>query len=220
MSVSLALLLTAGVLIACGVYLVLERTLSRIVLGFVLVGNGVNLLFIIAAGEPGNPPFEGSGDPEGMTDPLPFATVLTAIVISLAITAFGMALASRPAQISRCRPRPSGPRPPPSRRAAQRRHCRSACSHRRAAPRWARPSPAPRTSRRTPRRPPRATNRSRPAARAAAARGGAGKSPAAGSRARTSRPTDPARPTAHRTRRVVPPPPRGPGPPPRPTPRP
>src|SRR5699024_12732246 len=56
-----------------GVYLVLERTLSRIVLGFVLVGNGVNLLFIIAAGEAGNPPFEGSGDPEGMTDPLPFA---------------------------------------------------------------------------------------------------------------------------------------------------
>src|SRR5699024_4013569 len=99
MSVSLALLLTAGVLIACGVYLVLERTLSRIVLGFVLVGNGVNLLFIIAAGEPGNPPFEGSGDPEGMTDPLPFAMVLTAIVISLGITAFGMALAYRAWQL-------------------------------------------------------------------------------------------------------------------------
>lgn len=99
MSVSLALLLTAGVLVACGVYLVLERTLTRIVLGFVLLGNGVNLLFIVAAGLPGLPPFEGSADPEDMTDPLPFAMVLTAIVISLGVTAFGMALAYRAWQL-------------------------------------------------------------------------------------------------------------------------
>ena len=99
MPVSLALLLTAGVLIACGIYLVLERTLTRIMLGFVLAGNGVNLLFIVAAGPIGNPPFEGSGDPEQMTDPLPFAMVLTAIVISLGITAFGMALAYRAWQL-------------------------------------------------------------------------------------------------------------------------
>ena len=99
MPVSLALLLTAGVLIACGIYLVLERTLTRIMLGFVLAGNGVNLLFIVAAGPIGTPPFEGSGDPERMTDPLPFAMVLTAIVISLGITAFGMALAYRAWQL-------------------------------------------------------------------------------------------------------------------------
>src|SRR5690625_8010220 len=95
MHVSLALLLTAGVLIACGVYLFLERTLTRIVLGFVMLGNGVNLLFIIAAGPIGDPPFEGSGDPEPMTDPLPFAMVLTAIVISLGVTALVTALAYR-----------------------------------------------------------------------------------------------------------------------------
>ncbi len=99
MPVSLALLLTAGVLIACGVYLVLERTLTRVVLGFVLLANGVNLLFIVAAGPPGTPPFEGSGDPAEMTDPLPFAMVLTAIVISLGITAFGMALSYRAWQL-------------------------------------------------------------------------------------------------------------------------
>ncbi|MGP9681395.1 MULTISPECIES: Na(+)/H(+) antiporter subunit C [unclassified Brachybacterium] len=99
MSVSLALLLTAGVLIACGVYLVLERTLTRVILGFVLLGNGVNLLFIVAAGPPGKPPFEGTADPGEMTDPLPFAMVLTAIVISLGITAFGMALAYRAWQL-------------------------------------------------------------------------------------------------------------------------
>lgn len=99
MSVSLALLLTAGVLVACGVYLVLERTLTRVVLGFVLLGNGVNLLFIVAAGRPGKPPFEGTADPETMSDPLPFAMVLTAIVISLGVTAFGMALAYRAWQL-------------------------------------------------------------------------------------------------------------------------
>ena len=99
MPVSLSLLLIAGVFITCGVYLMLERTLSRIILGFVLLGNGVNVLFIIAAGKPGLPPFEGSGDPAEMTDPLPFAMVLTAIVISLGITAFGMALAYRAWQL-------------------------------------------------------------------------------------------------------------------------
>src|SRR5699024_3135994 len=99
MPVSLALLLTAGVLVACGVYLMLERTLSRIVLGFVMLGNGVNLLFIIAAGTPGLPPFQGTAEAEEMTDPLPFAMVLTAIVISLGITAFGMALAYRAWQL-------------------------------------------------------------------------------------------------------------------------
>lgn len=99
MPVSLSLLLIAGVFIACGVYLMLERTLSRIILGYVLLSNGVNVLFIIAAGKPGLPPFEGSGDPAEMTDPLPFAMVLTAIVISLGITAFGMALAYRAWQL-------------------------------------------------------------------------------------------------------------------------
>src|SRR5690625_7071391 len=99
MHVSLALLLTAGVLIARGVYLFLERTLTRIVLGFVMLGNGVNLLFIIAAGPLGTPPFEGSDDPDSMTAPLPFAMVLTAIVISLGVTALANALAHRVGQL-------------------------------------------------------------------------------------------------------------------------
>lgn len=99
MSVSLALLLTAGVFIACGVYLVLERTLTRIILGFLLLSNGVNLLFVVAAGPPGKPPFEGTADPSEMSDPLPFAMVLTAIVISMGVTAFGMALAYRAWQL-------------------------------------------------------------------------------------------------------------------------
>lgn len=99
MPVSLALLLTAGVLIACGVYLFLERTLSRVLLGFILAGNGVNLLFLVAAGKPGRAPFEGDGSPESMSDPLPFAMVLTAIVITLGVSAFVIALAYRAWQL-------------------------------------------------------------------------------------------------------------------------
>jgi multicomponent Na+:H+ antiporter subunit C len=70
-----------GVLLGCGVYLLLARTLSRLVLGMVLAGNGINAL-LLAAGGPG-------------PDPLTQAMVLTAIVIALALTAFLLALAYR-----------------------------------------------------------------------------------------------------------------------------
>lgn len=99
MPVSLMVLVAAGVMIACGIYLMLERTLTRILLGFVLAGNGVNLLFLVAAGPPGLPPFEGTADPSEMSDPLPFAMVLTAIVIALGIAAFVVALAYRAWQL-------------------------------------------------------------------------------------------------------------------------
>ena len=99
MHVSLLVLLLAAVLIASGIYMLLERTLSRIIMGAVLAGNGINLLFLLAIGTPGTPPFEGSGAVEGMSDPLPMAMVLTAIVISLALTGFGMALSYRSWQL-------------------------------------------------------------------------------------------------------------------------
>ncbi|MFV8403310.1 Na(+)/H(+) antiporter subunit C [Dermabacter hominis] len=99
MHVSLLILLLAAVLIASGIYMLLERTLSRIIMGAVLAGNGINLLFLLAIGTPGTPPFEGSGALEAMSDPLPMAMVLTAIVISLALTGFGMALSYRSWQL-------------------------------------------------------------------------------------------------------------------------
>lgn len=99
MPVSLTILVIAGVFIAGGVYMMLERTLSRIIMGFVLLGNGVNLLFLVSVGAPGRPPFEGTGPVEEMSDPLPMAMVLTAIVIALALTGFGMALSYRAWQL-------------------------------------------------------------------------------------------------------------------------
>jgi multicomponent Na+:H+ antiporter subunit C len=94
-TVSLTLLLVAGTLMACGFYLLMERTLTRVMLGYMLAGNGINLLFVIAIGVPGLPPFHGEAPVEDLSDPLPMAMVLTAIVITMALTAFVMALAYR-----------------------------------------------------------------------------------------------------------------------------
>lgn len=82
----MSLALTIGLLIAAGVFLVLQRGMFRIVLGFVLLTHGVNLLLIAAGGvDRREPPFDGT-DPAVAADPLPQAFVLTAIVIAFAIT--------------------------------------------------------------------------------------------------------------------------------------
>ncbi|GAA0466106.1 hypothetical protein Aca07nite_77430 [Actinoplanes capillaceus] len=91
---SVSLLLAVGVLFAAGTVLLLERTLTRVLLGVMLLGNGANLL-VLAAARPGAPPIVGVADPAEMTDPLPQAMILTAIVITLGMTAFLLALAYR-----------------------------------------------------------------------------------------------------------------------------
>ncbi|WP_173167171.1 Na(+)/H(+) antiporter subunit C [Phytohabitans suffuscus] len=88
------MLVAVGVLFAAGVTLLLERTLTRVLLGLVLVGNGANLLILLTAA-PGGPPIVGTTEPGEMTDPLPQAMILTAIVITLGMTAFLLALAYR-----------------------------------------------------------------------------------------------------------------------------
>lgn len=54
MSVNLTLLIVVGVLVACGVYLILERAVSKMLLGMILFGNAVNLLVLTMAGGDGN----------------------------------------------------------------------------------------------------------------------------------------------------------------------
>jgi len=101
MTPNLVLVATIGVLFATGVYLLLSRSISRALLGVVLLGNGANLLFLVAAGRAGRAPIVGLGPEEEMTDPLPQAMVLTAIVITLGMTAFILAMAHRSWQLSR-----------------------------------------------------------------------------------------------------------------------
>ncbi|MEU2612062.1 Na(+)/H(+) antiporter subunit C [Micromonospora sp. NPDC007271] len=91
---SLVLVITAGVLAATGVTLLLERSLTRILLGVILLGNGVNLL-ILAGGRAGGAPLVGSGPTGRMSDALPQAMVLTAVVITFGLTAFLLAVAYR-----------------------------------------------------------------------------------------------------------------------------
>lgn len=105
MSPTIVLTIAIGGLVATGVYLLTSRHLTRVVLGVLVAGNGVNLLIIAAAGRAGRAPVL---DPDGeitletaaeSSDPLPQALVLTAIVITFAVTAFLLAMAYRTSRI-------------------------------------------------------------------------------------------------------------------------
>ncbi|MFE9657714.1 Na(+)/H(+) antiporter subunit C [Micromonospora sp. NPDC006431] len=91
---TLVLVIAVGALVAAGVTLLLERSLTRILLGVILVGNGVNLL-ILLGGRSGGPPLAGTGPTGQMSDALAQAMVLTAVVITFGLTAFLLAVAYR-----------------------------------------------------------------------------------------------------------------------------
>jgi multicomponent Na+:H+ antiporter subunit C len=91
MSISIVVLI--GVLFASGTYLVLQRSLTRIILGVGMLANGVNVVILGIGSRPGESPIIGR---EGeFADPLPQALVLTAIVIGFGVIAFLLALAWR-----------------------------------------------------------------------------------------------------------------------------
>jgi multicomponent Na+:H+ antiporter subunit C len=88
----LVVAIVAGVLVAGGIYLMLSRALIRLVLGVVLLGNGVNLL-ILTAGRLTHAtspivPIGQSQPVAGAANPLPQALILTAIVIGFALFAY------------------------------------------------------------------------------------------------------------------------------------
>lgn len=99
MTANLTLIAVVGVLVGCGVTLILERSLTRVLVGFVLLGNGLNVFFLVASGPAGSAPILGLSS-DRMSDPLPQAMALTAIVITLGTTAFGLALAYRAWQLT------------------------------------------------------------------------------------------------------------------------
>lgn len=101
MTMPIALVLVMVVMYAAGIYLMLDRSLTRVLLGFLLVGNATNLLIFLSAGSFGVAPLVGNADPSEMTDPLPQAFMLTAIVITFGITAFILALIYRSWRLAR-----------------------------------------------------------------------------------------------------------------------
>jgi multicomponent Na+:H+ antiporter subunit C len=91
-----------AVLYGIGVYMILQRTLTKVILGLALLSHGANLLLLIVGGKAGLAPLIGSftGD-DTISDPIPPALVLTAIVISFGMTVFLLALAYRSWQLTR-----------------------------------------------------------------------------------------------------------------------
>lgn len=95
-TVDLALLAAMGVLFAGGIHLVLERNLTRILIGVMLINNAAVLLLFLAAGGTGAAPlFVPGRDPHAYADTLPQALILTAIVIGFAVIAFLTAMIYR-----------------------------------------------------------------------------------------------------------------------------
>ena len=85
--------LIAGFLMAGAVYLILQREMLRVVLGFILLSQAANMILIAAGGTSRREqPFGAPTDIEATADPLPQAFVLTAIVIAFAITVFMLVL--------------------------------------------------------------------------------------------------------------------------------
>lgn len=102
MTIDLALLGAMGVLYAGGIYMLLERTLTRILLGIMLITNATIMLLLISGGSSGDAPIRVEGkDPATYSDPLPQALMLTAIVIGFAVTAFLVAMIYRSWLLSR-----------------------------------------------------------------------------------------------------------------------
>jgi multicomponent Na+:H+ antiporter subunit C len=99
MSVSVVLAILVGVLVAGGVVLLLERSLTRVLIGAVLLGNGINVMILAMGGVAKEAPIIGQNAPADQNDPLPQVMILTSIVITFAMTAFLLALAYRSWQL-------------------------------------------------------------------------------------------------------------------------
>ncbi|HET8885050.1 MAG TPA: Na+/H+ antiporter subunit C [Salinimicrobium sp.] len=97
MEILLAILI--GILYAAGIYMILRRSLVKLIIGIILLGNGANLLiFLLGRITQGKPPVIDEGANiliAAYADPVPQALILTAIVISFGIQSFAIVLIKR-----------------------------------------------------------------------------------------------------------------------------
>ena len=95
----LFLALLIGVLFGSAVYLMLRRSIVKLVFGLILLSQATNLfIFTVGGIRKAHPPILGiGGEPtlQAMADPLPQALILTAIVISFGVLAFTLVLMHR-----------------------------------------------------------------------------------------------------------------------------
>jgi multicomponent Na+:H+ antiporter subunit C len=89
------MILTVGVLFTVATYMILSKSMLRVIIGVVILSHGAHLLFLTLSGlKQGAPPLLGE-EASAYTDPLPQVLILTAIVIGFGITAFMLVLAYR-----------------------------------------------------------------------------------------------------------------------------
>jgi multicomponent Na+:H+ antiporter subunit C len=88
----LLLILLVGVLYSAGIFLMLRRSMVKLLLGLLLLGNGANILIFVMGGFTKNTPVTRTDFTDIHADPVPQALILTAIVISFALTAFAIIL--------------------------------------------------------------------------------------------------------------------------------
>lgn len=84
-----------GILVAVATYLILSRSILRVIIGTAILSHAVHLLILTMGGlKKGEVPLLSQSDGP-YTDALPQALILTAIVISFAVTAFVLVIAYR-----------------------------------------------------------------------------------------------------------------------------
>lgn len=93
------LAIVVGGIFAAGIYMMLRRSVVKLVIGLALIGHAANLIIFTAGGLtraiPALVPEGETQPPVGHADPLPQALILTAIVISFSVTAFAIVLVAR-----------------------------------------------------------------------------------------------------------------------------
>lgn len=90
------LAIVIGVLFTTGLYMMMRRSLTKVLIGLMLLSQAINLLiFTTGRLQRASPPLIPLGAEQitRSADPLPQALILTAIVISFGVTAFALVLA-------------------------------------------------------------------------------------------------------------------------------
>jgi len=102
---TIILAIVIGGLYAAGLYMMLRRSIVKLIFGLVLIGHAANLLIFAAGGlVRGRPPLvpEGAEAPIlPVADPLPQSLILTAIVIGFGVVAFLVVLIHRAVEAGR-----------------------------------------------------------------------------------------------------------------------
>lgn len=92
----LLLVFIIGLLYSSGIYMMFRRSMVKLLIGLLLIGNGANLLILLMGDLTKDiPPIIGVDEktlPDVYADPVPQSLILTAIVISFGLQSFAIVL--------------------------------------------------------------------------------------------------------------------------------